>query len=155
MPLGYLLDTNHVAALCNKNPVLTRKVESLPPDTQLRACAITLGEFEAGHLMTHSTDQKKRNDATDFLNRIFVPHALPVSSSTRIYYSQVIGRIWQREGPAKASTRTEMHLVMLGVDINDVWVVSVAWEHGLILVTKDKMDSIRRAVPEVQVECWL
>jgi predicted nucleic acid-binding protein len=134
---------------------LVQKVQSLPQDTQLRACAITLGEFEVGHLITQSTDQKKRDDATGFLNRVFLPNALPIAASTRFYYAQIIARIWQRQGPAKASTRTEIHLVKLGLDINDVWVVAVAWEHGLILVTTDKMESIRKAVPEVQMECWL
>lgn len=155
MLLGYLLDTNHVTALCNRNPVLVQKVESLPPNTQLRACAITLGEFEVGHLITQSTDQKKRDDATEFLNRVFLPNALPISPLTRLYYSQIIARIWRQQGPLKASTRTEIHLVTLGVDINDVWVVGVAWEHGLVMVTKDKMESIRKVVPEVQMECWL
>jgi predicted nucleic acid-binding protein len=153
--LGYLLDTNHVAALCGGSPVLVQKVASLPANTQFRACTITLGEFEAGHLMTQSTDQKKRDDAADFLNRVFLPNALPVSISTRLYYAQIISRIWQQQGPAKGSVRTEMHLVTLGVDINDVWVVAVAWEHGLVLVTKDKMEYIKNAVPEVRMECWL
>ena len=130
-------------------------VASLPANTQFRACTITLGEFEAGHLITQSADQKKRDAATDFLNRIFLPNALPISISTRLYYAQIISRIWQQQGPARPSTRTEMHLVTLGVDINDVWVVAVAWEHGLVLVTKHKMECIKKAVPEVQTECWL
>jgi predicted nucleic acid-binding protein len=133
-----------------------QKVASLPANTQFRACAITLGEFEGGHLITQSTDQQKRDDATAFLNKVFLPHALPVSISTRLYYAQIIARIWKGQGPAKASTKTERHLVVtLSIDINDVWVAAVAWEHGLVLVTTDKMECIRKAVPEVQLECWL
>jgi predicted nucleic acid-binding protein len=43
----------------------------------------------------------------------------------------------------------------LGVDINDVWICAVAWEHGLTLLTQDKMKQIRSVVPEINVESWI
>ena len=132
-----------------------QKVGSLPGNTQLRASAITLGEIEAGHRMTQTTDQRRRDDYTTFVNEQFLPNSLPISHSTRLSYAEIISRIWKRYPPANPKTRTEVHLVQLGVDINDVWVVAVAWEHGLTLVTEDKMKIIREVVPEVQVECWL
>ena len=154
--VGYLLDTNHVGALSRQEPKMMQKVNSLPPDTQLRACTITLGEVEAGNRMTQPTDLQRRNEVTAFINAKFLPNALPISVSTRLYYAEIIGRIWQRHPPASHKTRTEVHLVVeLGVDINDVWIVAAAWEHGLILVTSDQMTCIREVVTEVQVECWL
>jgi predicted nucleic acid-binding protein len=128
---------------------------SLPPNTQLRACAITLGEIEAGHRMTRTTNQQRRDDYTTFVNEKFLPNSLPISHTTRLSYAEIIARIWQRHPPANSKIRTEAHLLQLGVDVNDVWVVSAAWEHGLILVTQDKMECIREAIPEVQIECWL
>lgn len=151
---GYLLDTNHVTALASRNQKILQKVQSLPVNTQLRACTITLGEVEAGNLITTTTDQQKRNQCTAFINATFLPNALPVSTSTRIYYAQIISRIWQKHSPPKGSVQTESHLVSLGVNINDVWIVAVAWEHGLTFVTTDKMQCIRDVVPEVQGENW-
>jgi len=153
--LGYLLDTNHVDALFHRKPGVIQKIASLPPDTLLLACAITLGEIEAGHRMNKTTDQRRRDDYTAFVNKEFRPNALPISQSTGLSYAEIIGRIWERHPPANSKIKTEAHMVQLGVDINDVWVVAVALEHGLILVTQDKMKCIREVVPEVQVECWL
>jgi len=150
---GYLLDTNHVAALFKKEPGVIEKVRSCP-DAQIRACTITLGEIEAGHRMTVTTNQGRRDEYTAFINEQFLPNALPISHSTRLYYAEVIGRIWKLHPPGKSSVKTEAHLVRLGVDINDVWVVSVALEHGLILVTEDSMQCIREAFPELKIECW-
>jgi len=152
---GYLLDTNHVAALANRNPTILQKVQSLPANTQLRACTITLGEVEAGNLITTTTDQQKRDQCTAFINAAFLPNALPVSVSTRTYYAQIISRIWQNHTPPRGRVQTESHLVSLGVNINDVWIVAVAWEHGLTFVTEDKMQRIRDVVREVQWENWL
>lgn len=155
MVAGYLLDTNHVAALANRNQRILLKVRSLPPDTQVRACTITLGEVEAGHLITTTTDQQKRDQSSAFINATFLPNALPVSISSRVYYAQIVSRIWQKHTPLKGSVQTESHLLGLGVNINDVWIVSVAWEHGLTFVTADRMQCIRDVVPEVQWENWL
>ncbi len=153
--VGYLLDTNHVAALASRNPTILHKVQSLRPNTQIRACTITLGEIEAGNLITTTTDQRKRDQYSAFINATFLPNALPVSVSTRIYYAEIISRIWRSHTPARGSVQTESHLVSLGVNINDIWIVAVAWEHGLTFVTTDKMDCIRNAVSEVEWENWL
>lgn len=154
---GYLLDNNHVSALFNKKPGVINKIRSLPANTQIRACAITLGEIEAGHRMTQTTNQRRRDDFTAFVNGEFRPNALPVSSSTDKYYAEIIGRIWRRYPPANPKIKTEAHLVSLGLDINDVWAVAVAWEHGLTFVTQDKMEKIREVVSDMEVpfECWI
>lgn len=152
--VGYLLDTNQVSALCNQLPGIAAKVKSLPVDSQLRACTISLGEFEFGNRVTQTTNQPKRDAATAFLNREFLPNALPISTSTRIYYADIIARIWKQQAPASGNRKTERHLVDIGVDTNDVWIAAVAWEHGLILVTSDKMECIRSVVPELQWDCW-
>lgn len=75
-----------------------------------------------------------------FLRGIIMPKSLPASGINI---------------PPPPKKRTERHLLDLGVDINDVWAVAVAWEHGLIFVTEDKMACIREAVgSDVQFECW-
>ena len=67
----------------------------------------------------------------------------------------LLGRIWQARTPASPDVKTDAHLVSLGVDINDIWLVAVAWEHGLAVVTTDKMRVIREAVGvDVAFENW-
>ena len=152
---GYLLDTNHVGALASRQPKIVQKYASIHRNVQIRACVITLGEIEAGHQMTQSTDPKKRNDYTKFVNREFVPNALGITASTRFHYADVMGRLWKKY-PPQSGQKTERYLVLkFGVDINDVWTVAVAIEHGLTLVTQDKMATIQGVVPELDIENWL
>ena len=77
-------------------------------------------------------------------------------STTKAVYRDINGRIWKKHTPANFKIKTERHLVNLGVDINDVWIVAVAWKHGLVFVTTDKMTCIKEAVSkEVQFGCWI
>ena len=130
------------------------KLLALPTDTQIRVCTITLGELQAGHELTVTTDQSRRDEVTAFIQATFVPNALPISHSTGYYYAQIMARIWRRHPPAKNKTSTDLHLAMLGVNINDVWIVASAWEHGLTLLTNDAMSCIKPDVPEVNWEDW-
>lgn len=150
---GYLLDVNHVGPIYRKEPAIIARMQALPPETRVWVCTITLGEIEAGNRIATSTDPVKRSDFTAFVNAALLPNALAISQSTGLYYAQIVGRIWRAHAP-KPKTRTEVHLVSLGVDINDVWTVAVAWEHGLTLLTTDKMPVIRSSIPEVAFDNW-
>jgi predicted nucleic acid-binding protein len=152
---GYLLDGNHIEALFREEPNVIQKIRSIPAENLLWVCNITLGEIEAGHRMTQTTDQRRRDEYTRFVNETFLHVALEVSPSTRSYYAEILGRIWHKH-PPPPKKRTERHLLDLGVDINDVWNVAVAWEHGLVFVTEDNMACIKEAVKDdVTFECWL
>ncbi len=149
------MDTNHVTAWEGQNPSLIAKVDSLPKNTTLiYASVITLGEISASHEMT-SGDAKRRHQVKQFLNVYVIPDSLTISNATPLYYGQIIGRIWRRHPPANDKKRTEQHLVDLGVDINDVWIVASSWERGLILLTTDQMSCIRESVSEVTFDSWL
>jgi len=150
---GYLMDTNHVVAWEAQNPKLVAKLNSLPQNTLVFTSAITLGEISAGHYMT-SGDLQRRHQVRGFLNLYVIPDSVPISHYTESYYGQIIGRIWKRHPPPSANTSTDAHLVSHGVNINDVWIVACAWEHGLILLSTDKMDCISEVVPEVTWENW-
>ena len=152
--IGYLMDTNHVSALAGGRPTMVAKLKSLPTNTQIRACTITLGEIEAGHEMTVTTDQRRRNEFIAFIQAKFVPNALPISHSTGYYYAKIMGRIWKRFPPAKGSISPDLHLATHGVNVNDVWIVASAWEHGLTFLTNDKMNCIRPETPEVIWDDW-
>jgi predicted nucleic acid-binding protein len=42
----------------------------------------------------------------------------------------------------------------LGIQENDLWIAAQALEYNLVLVRNDKMDRIRDACEELQVENW-
>jgi len=153
---GHLLDCNHVEAYCRDEPSVVQKLGTIPAEWPLRVCAITLGEIDAGHLMTQTTDQTKRDKYIDCVTREFLPYALVISRNTRLYYARIIGNLWKSHPPASAKKGTEQHLLDLRVDVNDVWTVASAWEHNLTLVTHDQMQCIRDAVgSSVRFDCWL
>jgi predicted nucleic acid-binding protein len=153
---GYLLDNNHIEAYFRQVPSVIAKIRSIPADWPIMVSNITMGEIAAGHLMTHTTNPQKRDDYNKFLIDNFLHRSAEVSYTTRIYYARIMGTIWRLHAPGSNRIRTERHLVDLGVDINDVWTVAIAWEHNLIFVTTDAITCIREAVEDnVTFECWL
>lgn len=138
----------------SKETNVIARLNSIPPEHLVRVSTITLGEIEAGLLMTKTTDETKRNEFRAFVYKEFLPYAIEVSGATRIYYAKIIGRIWKKH-PPPPKRETERHLVELGVDINDVWTAAVAFEHGLVFVTDDKMARIKEALSsDVMFENW-
>ena len=105
--------------------------------------------------MSISTDPLRRAEYANFVIDEYAYSAVDIAASTRGCYASIIGRIWQRHPPASEKVKTEEHLVGLGVDVNDVWLVSAAWEHGLTVLTEDAMACIREAAPEVDFDCWI
>jgi predicted nucleic acid-binding protein len=152
---GYLLDTNHVSAWANKHPQFLHRLRDVPPETPIRACAISIGELEWGHRTTKTTDLEARARAMRFITQEIYPHAsLDITLRTRTYYADILERIWLKH-PPNIGRPTEGHLARLGVDINDVWTVASAWEHGLTFLTTDNMSAIRQSAPEVVFDSWL
>jgi predicted nucleic acid-binding protein len=154
---GFLLDVNHVTAYCRKDPKVIARLRTIPPEWPIRVCAITLGEIAAGHLITTTTDQAKRDDFTKCINEEFLRYSLPISKHTRFKYGLIISRILRANPLPKPDTKTEKHLVnACGVDINDLWTVASAWEHKLTFATTDEMSAIRKAIQGyVQFDNWL
>lgn len=152
---GFLLDNNHVQPLWRDDSTIKSKLSSFRDPPIIRVSTITLGEIEAGHRMTRTTNATRRDEFTAWLNEVLLPHALPVSATTRVYYAEILGSIWKNHPPASNRVRTEKHILDLGVDINDVWTAAVALEHGLTLVTRDEMRCIRDATPSLAFDSWL
>jgi predicted nucleic acid-binding protein len=151
---GYLMDTNHVTEWEAGNQSPIAKVKSLPNSDLIFTSAITLGEISAGHQMT-AGDPQRHHRVKQFLNVYLIPAEVSITHYTESYYGRILGRIWKQTPPARSNISTDAHLVSLGVNINDVWIVAAAWEHGLVLPTADAMSSIKAVVPEVTWENWL
>ena len=152
---GFLLDTNHLDAFYRQVPSVIERLRKAPHEWWAFACAITLGEVEAGHRMTQPTDQLKREEYEKFINENFVPYAIDITAKTRIKYGKIMGKIWKNHTPPPGRN-TEKYLIENGVDLNDVWFVACAWEHNIIAVTHDNMPWIKEAVAgKVTFEDWL
>jgi predicted nucleic acid-binding protein len=148
------MDTNHVVAWEAGDATLMARLDSLPKNTLVCTSAVVLGEVAAGHYMTDG-DLQRRHQVGQFLHIWVIPYVVAVSATTDSYYGKIMGRLWKMPPLPKVGTKTDAHLVSLGVDHNDVWIVACAWEHNLILLTTDNMTNIRNVTPEVTFENWL
>ena len=152
---GYLLDTNHVDPLFRKEPVIMARFNAVPQDQQIRLSTITLGEIEAGNLLADPPDAQRQDDLNRFLNDYFISTALCVEVATRIDYAVLLARIIEKHPRPSHSKKMRQHLYDLAVDINDLWIVSIAREHGLTVCTEDGMAVIRAAAYDVAFDNWL
>jgi predicted nucleic acid-binding protein len=125
-----------------------------PPEHVLCISRITVGEIEAAHRgMTQTTNQARRDEYAKFVNDNFF--IVEVTEHTSAYYGEIMGDIWIKYPPSSKKTDTERHLLELGVDINDVWTVAVAWDHGLTFLTSDEMTCIKKVTEgKVGFDCW-
>lgn len=152
---GYLFDTNHISAWEEGNPALLARLRRKPVENIVWVCPISLGEIECGLRITQSGDPMRRSACRKFINDEALDFVFDIRLETRESYADVMSRIWHKHTPASSKIATQAHLSQWGVDVNDVWIAAVALEHNLILLTTDRMDTIRDCVPELQIEDWL
>lgn len=152
---GYLIDDNHVTAWSVEQAAFMGRLRQKPPQWLIFVSTVTLGEIEWGQLVTTSTDQERRRRYKEFVARELWQFVLPVTPTVSFAYAEILDRIWRKNPPSTKSTRTEAHIVSLGVDINDLWLVATAKERNLTVLTQDRMAKIREVVPEVAFECWV
>ncbi len=127
----------------------------VPSGSPVRVCSITLGELvEWGHLVTTTSDEAKREKHRKFvINRLY-PFAYSVTRHSGDKYAEILRRIWEKHRP-RPKIGTQRHSSDLGVDVNDVWIVAVAWEHNLTLLTNDRMPVLREVVGnDVEFDSW-
>jgi predicted nucleic acid-binding protein len=138
-----------------KNPVLMEHVRNKPHENIVWVCPIALGEVECGMRITNTTNPERRAQCRRFIEENMLEFVWNIETTTRDTYAEIMHKIWQLHPPASASVDTQRHLSDHGVDVNDVWIASVALERGLILLTTDQMNTIRTCVPEITIDNWL
>jgi predicted nucleic acid-binding protein len=126
-----------------------------PPEHIIWVCPISLAEIECGLRITTTTDPNRRTACRRFIEENVLDAVRQIETTTRDSYATIMERIWRSHPPASSRVKTQQHLSDLGVDVNDVWITAVALEHGLILLTDDRMAVIRACVPEVTIQNWL
>ncbi|MDE3179708.1 MAG: PIN domain-containing protein [Acidobacteriota bacterium] len=152
---GYLLDTNHITAWELQNPRLMEHFREAPPENIIWVCPISLGELECGFRITNDAQPERRRACREFIEQKVLDFVWEIGITTRDSYAQIMDQIWRQHPSAGRGVETQQHLSALGVDVNDVWIAAVAMERNLILLTNDRMQTIRECVPEIRVENWL
>lgn len=152
---GYLLDTNHIEAWERQDPTFMAHLRDVPPENIIWVCPISLAELECGLRITTATDTNRRAACRRFIEEQALEFVREIGITTRESYAEIMEQIWRRHPPVSGRVSTQRHLSELGVDVNDVWIAAVALEHGLILLTDDRMTTIRTCVSNMKVENWL
>ena len=161
---GYLIDTQTVSYWFDENLPQHRNVcehvNALPDDAPLVVSAITVGEIAFGHAITMKPDAGKQAAFNKFVQRHF-PLPLAITKSTATYYGQLRAELFKRYPPqGKKQRRPEqcfdpVTALELGIDENDLWIASQAYERNLVLVTNDCMVRIRDVAGHLlAVENW-
>jgi len=154
---GYLLDTNAVSHWHSGNAQFVQRINALASDDQIRVSVITLGELEFGHnLHLGARDLVKRDDFARWVSVKFPKERiLEVTRFTREYYGLIRAKIFEKYHPlAHDENHPErcydrVTASELRIDENDLWIAAQAVEHGLILVTNDRMEPIKDVAYQV------
>lgn len=161
---GYLIDTQTVSywfdTTLSQHPNVRAHVESLPAETPLRVSVVTLGEIAFGHASTSKPDAAKQAAFNKFVRDKF-PAPLTITRSTTICYGEVRALLFKTYPPKGRKQRRPEQCFdpvtakELGIDENDLWIASQAYEHNLVLVTNDGMARIRNVAAHLlSVENW-
>ena len=163
---GRLFDTCIVDDLLDstseRHDAAVQRFSGLSEEDLALVSVITLGEIEYGIRVA----PVERAEALAGFRRLVAdkfPYVLPIQEATSEPYGELRGRLFQQYSPREARGRKrrveqiqdpESGLAM-GIQENDLWLVAQAYEHNLILVTRDKMRSLAAiASPDVQFEFW-
>jgi predicted nucleic acid-binding protein len=156
--IGYLLDTNAVQDWYNEQPKVVARIRALPPETNVVISAITVGEFAFGaNLFLRGRDHDALGEFERWQRRIFVPgRVLNITPHTGEVYGQIKARLREtfhlpdeENNPEKWYSPTVADV--LRVEENDIWIAAHAVERGLILVTRDKMEEVRKAAEALPI----
>ncbi|MEM7624797.1 MAG: PIN domain-containing protein [Planctomycetota bacterium] len=164
---GYLLDTNIVEYWFNdkapQHASVENQISSQPDGTPILISTVTLGEIEYGHRAVADEPTAIQVRFKEFLDQHF-PYHLDVKHSTAPPYGELRARLFSKYSPAdkrKKIRRPEQlsdpasGLEIGGIQENDLWIAAQAIEHNLILVTNDKMNSIKAvASSSLRIENW-
>ena len=160
---GYLLDTQTVCYWFDKNAAehanVNVHIRAVPAETPINISVVTIGEIEYGLTLTDEPDENQQDALRDFIRENF-PVPFEISKATPAYYAAIRAKLFSKYPPQGKKKRPEKcydteTASELGIDENDLWIASQAYEHGLVLVTNDKMKRIREVSDDlIQVENW-
>lgn len=168
----YLLDTNIIGHLAEyKSGIQTERSMSvknylslLPESTRLFICSISVGELEYGLQVTSPRDLEKLQHIRDLIGPFPIKLQLSINSDVaKNYYAKLKAKLFEACAPTDKKSRPKridqwkdpVTAKELKIQENDIWIASVAMAFNLILVTNDKMNSIKKVVgADLEIEDW-
>jgi len=112
-----LIDTNIYAFAMKGDPEVTSVLRRC---YKIGICAVSIGELLSG-FKGGSREKKNREELEQFLDspRVFL---YPIDENTAEFYSAILNELRKTGKP---------------IPTNDIWIASVAFQHGLRIFTKD------------------
>ena len=154
---AYLFDTNHISEWERRNTVLMNRLRREPVENFVFVCPIALSEIEHGLRNSLTPDLAQQRACREFIAREATEHVVDIGPSIQTSYAAVLGTILTKYPmPTTGHSTTQKHLTDIRVDVNDIWIASVALEHDFILLTNDKMEVIKECATGIlRFDNWL
>ncbi len=153
----YLFDTNIWSKWFRSEPFILNKIRQIDQNSTIYLSVVVWGEVIYGAKASEKFDFK--------LYRDFIyqskPVILPLDKSVSEVYGELRASLYKKylsnaknkkhpEQLIDTTTATE-----IGIDENDLWIVSQAMAYNLTLITNDKMRKIFSITPkELKCEIW-
>lgn len=165
---GYLLDTSVASRVwdgLNAHHAAARaKLEQLG-DAPVFVSVVTMGEIEYGLNVSPAMDASRHSAVR---NEMVGYRVLPIDHHTAAVYGEVRAELFTKYAPRNRRGRLTKKLPedlvdsttgkALGIQENDLWIVSVTVQYSLRLVTSDEAEGMRRVLEAAnyldQVEFW-
>ncbi len=152
---GYLLDTNIASASWDYGAPSHRNVrqrlEGLG-DAIVYVATVSIAEVEYGLQIAPSIDAKRQATVRREMAGFEVLH---VDQHTAMTYAEIRANLFRTHAPRNRRGRITQRYIEdlverttgkeLGIQENDLWIVSVAVQYNLIFVTKDRMHRVIEA----------
>ena len=162
---GYLLDTNIASASWDygapSHSYVRQRLEGLG-DALVYVATVSIAEVEYGLQIAPSIDAKRQAAVRREMAGFKVLH---IDHHTAMTYAEIRANLFRTHAPRNRRGRIAQRYVEdlverttgkeLGIQENDLWIVSVAVQYNLIFATKDRMHSIIEAAEySERTEYW-
>lgn len=162
---GYLLDTNIASASWDYGAPSHRSVRNRLEelgDAIVYVSAVSIAEVEYGLQIAPSIDVQRQSTVRRAMDSFKV---LDIDKHTANTYAEIRANLFRTHSPRSRRGRLTRKYIEdlvdrttgkeLGIQENDLWIVSVAVQYNLILVTNDRMHRVTEAaVYADRTECW-
>lgn len=164
---AYLLDTS-IASIAfdaaNQSHAEVRTRLAALGDDSISICSVSLGEVEYGLQVSPGIDPARHRTVR---NNLLQYQILDVDQHTGKLYGELRGELFRRYGTRDAHGRLKEKRPEdlldrttsqeLGIQENDLWIVSVAVQYNLRFITRDKMERILTAAKDVHAydRAWI
>lgn len=157
---AYLLDTN-IASIAwdggHKRHSVVREALASLADESIWICAVSIGEVEYGLGISPNIDPERHRAVRDAMGQYRSWH---IDEETARIWARLRGELFRRYAPKDQRGRvTRKHpedlcddttAKQLGIQENDLWIVSVAIQYNLRFLTTDRMERILEVARKVE-----